>query len=300
MVWLAGCIVLLLFAAGLPEGAAQGRPLPEADAFYREIRENLARAQRSFHLFAYKERRSDVHTNPFGRLGTDGTRTFEVYPSVTSQLTYRRLIARNGVAVSASELAEQDQQYRTRAADLQRRAGAQGPDDRRVEVEAARRRERAQRMIEDVVGALDFTMEGRAEYEGAPAIVISFVPRPDARPTTREGRIVQRFKGKVWVDEAAAEVIRVEATSFEDISFGFGIVARLGEGTVATLTRRRVGDGPWMPTELTLTGRGRAALFRRLIVDYSVEWFDYRRLPEDSLTPFLDARVHGQSGSRPQ
>ena len=35
-------------------------------------------------------------------------------------------------------------------------------------------------------------------------------------------------------------------------------------------------------------------LFRTLVVDYAIEWFDYRRLPEESLTPFLDARVHAR------
>ena len=133
-----------------------------------------------------------------------------------------------------------------------------------------------------------------------PAIVITFAPKPDARPTTRQGRIAQKFAGTVWVDEAASEVMRIEAKSIDDISYGYGLVARLGAGTAATVTRRPVGDHVWMPTELTLTGSGRAVLFRKLDRRFRDRMVRLRRLPEESLTPFLDARVHGESGSRPQ
>jgi hypothetical protein len=94
--------------------------------------------------------------------------------------------------------------------------------------------------------------------------------------------------------------MRVEAKSTDDITYGGGFVARLDEGTTATLTRRRVGGDVWMPTELTLAGNGRAVLFRKLVVDYAIQWFDYRRLPQESLTPFLDAGVHGEASRRPQ
>jgi hypothetical protein len=283
-------------------GRAQDtRPLPDRETFSRTVRENLARAERVAYLYAFKERRTDVHTNPFGRIGTGGTRVFEVYPSATRQLTYRRLIERNGVAVAAQDLAEQDSQYRARVADVQRRLVPGNVDERRRrEADSARARQRGQRRVDAAVDALQFRVEGRTVYEGVPAIVVSFAPRPGARPDTREGRIAQTFAGTAWIHEAAAEVMRVEAKSIEDIAFGFGLIARLGKGTEATLTRRPVERDLWMPTRLTLTGRGRAALFRTLVIDFAVDWFDYRRLEGDSATPFPDARVQRQPGSGPQ
>jgi hypothetical protein len=75
---------------------------------------------------------------------------------------------------------------------------------------------------------------------------------------------------------------------------------RLNEGTVATVTRRRIDRDLWLPTQLTIKGRGRAAVFRALVLDFTADWFSYRRLEGDSLTPFPDTRIQGQSGSRPQ
>lgn len=279
----------------------ESRPLPNSETFYGRVRENLARAERLNHLYAYTERRTDVHTNPFGQLGTGGTSLFDVYPSAIRQLTYRRLVARDEMPISAAELAEQDGQYRARVVEVRRQMpGGAADERRRLEEEDARSRARGQRSIDDVVNALKFSLERRTTYNGVPAIVITFTPKPTARPTTRQGRIAQKFAGTAWVAEETAEVMRLEAKSTDDISFGLGLVARLSEGTTATLTRRPVGGGLWMPTRLTLTGRGRAALFlRRLAVDFVVEWFAYRRLPDDSLTPFLDPRVQGQAGSSP-
>ncbi|OFW06159.1 MAG: hypothetical protein A3I61_18470 [Acidobacteria bacterium RIFCSPLOWO2_02_FULL_68_18] len=288
-------------AVGWSGGRAQnGDPLPDRDTFYRQVRENLARAERANHLYTYRERRTDVHTNPFGRLGTGGVSLYEVYPSPVRELVYRRVVERNGAPVPAREIARQDREYRAHAAEVLLERGAGGSDEERfIEDESARARQRRQRAIDDVVDALEFDVEGRTLYKGVPAIVIAFRPRTGAKPTTRPGRVAQKFAGTVWVDERAAEVMQIEATSIEDISYGLGIVARLGEGTTATVTRKPVGDGLWMPTKLTLSGRGRAVLFRRLVVDHAIEWFDYRRLPDDSLAPFLDARVHGEAGRGP-
>ncbi|MNC89946.1 hypothetical protein D3C83_59670 [compost metagenome] len=66
------------------------------------------------------------------------------------------------------------------------------------------------------------------------------------------------------------------------------------------MTRKIVADGVWMPTQLTLDGRGRAAIVRTVVIDYTVDWFDYRRLAADSVAPFLEAGIEGESQRRPQ
>jgi hypothetical protein len=109
---------------------------------------------------------------------------------------------------------------------------------------------------------------------------VDFAPKKESTPKTRQGRIAKVFKGSAWIDEATHEVTRVEATSIDSISYGLGFVARLGEGTKATLARERVDSAVWLPTSIRLSGDGRALLFRKLNVDYVIEWSNYRRLLE--------------------
>ena len=297
----AAALIVTALVGGVMPRAQEAKPLPTPEALFKAVQDNLIRAERIDYQYAFRERRTDVHTNPFGKLGTDGTTVADVYPSATPALTYRRTIERNGVAVSPQALAEQDREYQKRAADVLRRLAAEQPDaKRRREVEAERAAQRGQRRIADVVSTLRFTIEGRAIHEGVPAIVVSFTPKPEAMPETRQGRIAQKFGGTVWIHEAEMEVMRLEAKALEDRSFGYGLIARLGQGTVATLTRRRIDSDLWLPTQLTIKGRGRAAVFRSLVIDFKADWFDYRRLEGDSPTPFPDARIQRESGGRPQ
>jgi hypothetical protein len=107
---------------------------------------------------------------------------------------------------------------------------------------------------------------------------VTFTPKPDAKPRTRQGRLARAFIGKVWVDEATSEVTRVEATAIDSMTYGFGLLARLNEGTVVTLVRQRIDDDIWLPTSIRFQGEGRALLLRKLNVDFGIEWFDYRRV----------------------
>ena len=275
-----------------PAGVATPEPLVD-EGFFDEARERLAEAFRLDDYYAYGERRTDISTNPFGRLGTGDVKLYEVYPSPTRGLTYRRLIAENGEPVSDEELARQDREYHDRAADVRRRLAEEAAeallaspeeraeaDLRRAEEREARRR-RAREQIDDVINAMQFSVERRELFEGRPSIVVTFGPHPDADPQTRRGDLARKFAGTAWIDEAERELRYVEATSVDSISFGLGLAARIREGAVATLRRERVADGVWMLTSVKLTGSGRAVLFLRGIsINYSREWFDYRPADE--------------------
>ena len=203
-----------------------------------------------------------------------------MYPAANPTPTYRRLLERDGVALSERELAEQDREYRAKVAEAQHRLQGENDDDRRRRVDDEEQAQRqAQAMIEDIVAALQFTITGRRVFDDQPAVLVTFVENRGFHPKTREGNIAQNFAGTVWIDAAHNEVMHVEARTTDDISFGFGIVARLHEGTTGSLTRQAVEPGLWLPTDLRLSGQGRAVLFlRKLTINYAVDWFDYQRM----------------------
>ena len=246
--------VLLLSGAAVP---AQ-EPLPNQEAFLAEVRDNLLGAQRRQYTYAYKERRTDLHMNPFGRIGTDGSRVVDVVPSGDGRWLTRRVIERDGKPVANPEVRRREIE----------------PDDRP--------RTQGRSGFADVVDALQFRLTGRERVDGKPMIVVSFTPRPGANPRSREGKMARVFSGTLWIDEVAKEVARVEATAVDSLSVGFGLVARLNEGTSASLVREPVADGIWLPTSLRLNGEGRAMLFiRKVEVDFAIDWYDYRKVAID-------------------
>ncbi len=267
--------------------AIQNGPLPDSQAFLQEARERLARSQQVWHQYAYKERRTDVQVNPFGRMGVTGTRVLEIYRPANPALGYRHVIERNGVGVPRHELEKMRVDYRARVlAELQGR-GEDGELRQKREQEDAAARQRAQAVVTDVLNTLHFEVVRRERRKGASTIVVAFAARPDAKPSTRQGRIAKAFKGNAWIDEASREVLSVDAVAVDDVSFG-GFIAKLYEGTVATLERREIEPGVWMPTNVKFTGEIRA-LFRKARIEYVIEWFDYRRVEDPLSSP--DSRV---------
>ena len=267
---------LVVGVAVTAHGASQTNHLPDRETFLRETREALARSQQLWHRYAYKERRTDLHLNPFGRMGTGDTRVLEVRPSPNPKLTYRRVIERNGVPVSKFELDRQDADYRARAARIERAYDDADAAVRREQDERLARR-RAQMIIDDVLNTLQFDIVRRESRDGRPAIVVAFTAKPNARPMTREGRIAKVFTGHVWIDERSREVSYLAALATDDVSFG-GFIAKIYQGTQAVVDRQEIEPGVWMPSRVSLEGTVRA-LFRKAQIDYLVEWFDYHALP---------------------
>jgi hypothetical protein len=254
-------------------GLGQPADLPPREPFLTETREALSRSQQLWHRYAYRERRTELHLNPFGRMGTGGTRVTEVRPSPNPQLTYRLVIERDGVPVPKHELDRQEAEYRARVARVERDASRIA--ERRAHDELLAR-QRARTVVDDVLKTLHFEIAGREVRNGRPVIVVPFEPNPAATPTTREGRMATAFKGSVWIDEALREVTDMRAVAIDDVSFG-GFIAKVYKGTEAMVERREVEPGVWMPTRLTLSGDIRA-LFRKATINHVIDWSDYRNI----------------------
>ena len=239
---------LLLAPFPVITAAAPQPTLPDEQSFFAAVRDNMARANREQRFYGYKERRTELHTNPFGRIGTDGVVVYEVTPGPTEGVTFRRLLEKDGKAVDNSKSERQERRIRT-----------------------------GRSSIDDTVATLNFAIDRRDRRDGRDAIVVRFEPRPDSDPETREGKLAKSFKGLIWVDEAAKEVMRVDATAVDDLTYGFGLVAKLHKGAVVTLARERIDDSIWLPTSIRFKGTGRALLFRKLNIDFAVEWFEYKK-----------------------
>ena len=231
---------------------SQARPLPTAEAFYAAVVANLAKSDREQYRYAYRERRSEVHTNPFGKIGTGGLLLYDVTPGNELGIYHRRLIERDGKPVT----------------------------DEKAETLDRRSRGKSNPSIDDVLATLDFRIRSREILSGRDTIIVDFAPKKESAPKTRQGRIAKVFKGSAWIDEATHEVTRVEAISIDSLSYGLGFVARLAAGTKATLSRERIDSAVWLPTSIRLSGDGRALLVRKLTIDYVIEWFNYKRVLE--------------------
>ncbi|MGE0041593.1 MAG: hypothetical protein AB7H88_06600 [Vicinamibacterales bacterium] len=288
--WRLGLVlVVALGGAAAAQGPGAQAPLPDRDGFLAAARERIASNQQLQSRYTYKERKADLRLNPFGRMGAGPVELYEVFPDPARGVSYRRLVARDGVPVPAADVARQDREFlagyekwRTQMA----REGADQAAARRAELERVRREEAE--TSREVLALFTFELAGRDTLDGEPAIIVRFDPVRDPKPRSREAKVASRFAGRAWVHETDHEMMRLEAEAIDDVSFGWGIIARLHKGARVVVTRRRVGAA-WLPAVTTFEGTGRALLFRKVVFDYTHEYFDYEPFDPTDLPARLAA-----------
>ncbi|HMO65125.1 MAG TPA: hypothetical protein PKE47_07890 [Verrucomicrobiota bacterium] len=192
--WLAFLCLLLPAASGR---ARADLPLPDAPALLQRM---VARA-----AAVGSETNTLVHqftkTSWYEKLDAAGnvTSVREKLYEVTLQrgLPHNRLVALDGRPLGPDESEQRNESERK----VRNRFSASGSD---------RADEGVSALINDgLVARFEFTVAGREEVAGRPAVLLRFRPRSGPLPNERlADRVINLLHGTVWVDEAEAEVVR--------------------------------------------------------------------------------------------
>jgi len=212
-----------------------------------------------------------------GRVVETRRRVFEVLPLPDDPEGFRVTIVRDNEPAGADAIARQRAEYTSRIARLEReRAGeSASARERRLRHEADERREN-QAMLADVRSVFELRLVRRETMNGAPCVLVTFSPRADANPQTREGRLLTNVAGRAWFSEADHELVRVDASAIGPIRYGWGILARIDGGARAVIDRRQREDGAWVPARYELSASGRLLLVKGINRDATVTFTDLR------------------------
>ncbi len=194
---LAGFVVTVCSLA--LSGYAQTRPLPDRDAFFREVRKQIRDDRRVMAEYTRREILRQQRLDRDGRIVESDVRVFEVFPSLEDGLTYRRLVKVNGVPVPAAELEKQDRRHQKKVQQRVRQLQREGSgwNQRRQQREADERRKEGS-LLNEVFRLFDFTIVRREVYDGAPAIVVRFDPKLGARTRGDVEKWQKKVKGRIW------------------------------------------------------------------------------------------------------
>ena len=263
-----GVLGLLAFTASARSGDEPGTaPLPEVGPFLAEVREHLHTDDFLLDQYTFTEKQTERQLDASGRVKKVTSSTYEVYPSAEPGHTYRKLVERDGKALPVDELAKEDRKQQMKEA----RAAA-----RSAEVQAKRQKSE-DTAIDEIFRLYDIRIVRREPLEGRDAILVTFSSRPGLETRTKPSRILKKFSGRAWIDEKDRQLVRAEAELNDDLSFGFGILAKLKKGAKAHLQRRKVNGEIWLPSEARFVGHGRVFLVKGIHVDTLSEYSDYKK-----------------------
>jgi hypothetical protein len=271
-----GVVALQLVASAF--AAECDQPAPDLATLARRVIDVLKREySRPSHL-TYIEHRRDIDISRLGKVSVGPLRTFEVYPTRPGD-SWKRLVAIDGKPLDPAELARRDAEHHRDVQKQAERERSETPKQRaaRLAKEAEEVRER-EAILDDAYAVFDLGFVCRETIDGTSVLVLSLTPRPDAKTTTREGGMMKHFTGRMWVSETDHHIARLRLHAREDVSIGWGVVARVEAGSGFDYVRKRVGDA-WAPSELTIEGSGRTLLFRKFQVKTVTKYSGHQRVP---------------------
>jgi hypothetical protein len=283
---LASFVAVVVLATARPGSAVVAQSSDEAQRLAARIRDRLVQSRAQLEKFGYFEEDTEIKLNRAGGEDERESRVYVVSPAANGGEPESRLLSVNGKPPSEDDL-EDDKERRER-------------EREDVESKSKSASQRRREAVEDLRRGLVVKIEGRETVDGHQANILSFEPRPGAQLQSRVGRFVRAMRGRVWATDAG-DVVRVEAHLDSDVSVGWGLIARIWQGSWLR-AKQQPHQGAWLPRELNAEAHGRTLLFRTFRTRYAVRYWGYRlgAAPEPTLSPPsqpADADAEGSPGS---
>jgi hypothetical protein len=266
-----------------PSVSVDSKPLPELDAFLKNVRKHLHSNWIVQSQYTYTEKTIVRELDDDGRLKETEIRVYEVYPSADEQFTYKKLISKDDKPVNAEAIKKGDSDYERRRQEWQRRLERENTDQKRIrkekELEARRKEEDS---VDEAFRLYKVTMIGREQMEGVPVIGLWFEPRFEYKPKTDGGKILVKVRGKIWFSEENYEYVRIEAELCDRLSFGLGFIVKLNKGSHMVFQQRKINNEVWLPVVSHFVGTGKILFIKGFRIDEETIYSDYHKIPAET------------------
>src|SRR5512133_2236951 len=197
------CISLLVLAVLAMPTVTAAQEQPEPMALIRAAVEREKVNDKKAREYMYVQR--EVNKKKQGDGFKTEIETSEVFFLYGDRI--KRRIAKDDKPLSESEAKEEEE----RIAKLVEKHKNASESDRHKQEEKARKEEEDDRkVLDEVAQAFDFRMQGVDNLGGRDAWVIQCEPRKDYHPKTKEAKILQKVRFKVWIDKEESQWAKVE------------------------------------------------------------------------------------------
>jgi hypothetical protein len=206
-----------------------------------------------------------------GRIRKTTSETWDV--TLLKGSPYQRLIARDDQPLSPKEARKEEERLAKSIAERQK----EGPKEEAKRLrEQEERRQRTSRLLAEINEAFDFRFLPEESAGGRTMYVIEGTPRPKFKARSREGKILSKLHGRLWIDKDELQWVKADIDVVDTIAI-FGFLARIHKGTHMSFEATRVNDEVWLPKRVYLRGTGRLALLKKLNAEVENTFRDYRK-----------------------
>jgi hypothetical protein len=248
-----------------------------------QIREVLRRAEekdlendKRQRDYTYIERVERHQLDGHGGVNKTETWTSEVL-EIYGEPVVRRT-SKDDKPLSADEAKKEDEKIQKI---IEKRKNESEEDRRKRLAREEKDREEDRKFVLEIADAFNFRLIGSELIDGRDTWVFEGEPRPGYEPKERNAKMLSKFKGRVWIDKAEAQWVKLDITAIDTVSVGF-VLARIHKGTHLIIELTRVNDEVWLPKLLQLHFDARVALFKSYDDDVEQTYRDYKKFRTDT------------------
>jgi len=251
-------------------GACLAQSPEELRTILRESLDKVQKADQQMGDYAYQRYNVRREFNTNGSVKAE--RTVLARHGFEDGYGFMQQVQRDGKSVPDAEQKLIQDAARARAAQLR----SMSPAERAQAEPQTRSRAPEHSFLKEFPDALDYKKVGEETIDGRRTLVLECTPRPGYTATNMRARVFEKVRGKVWIDAAQSEIVRVDAEVFETVTIGWGMIGKVQKGTRFHLERRRLPDGNWLPESQSIRFSARILVFKTLAQEEITRYSEYR------------------------
>lgn len=219
---------------------------PDAITLIKQVSENQKQLELLTRNYICTKQETIEKLDKSGNVKDTERKEYEVF-FVQNEMV-NRLIAKNGVPLKDDDKRREEDRVQNAIKRIrEREAKRDRGDEERVE-------------ISGVLATQNFTNPRKLLVDGREVISFDFMPNLAYKPRNKTEKLAQKLAGTIQIEEAALQVVRVEARLLEPYRFGGGILGSVKEGTMFIIEQHKVNDEVWLPSFI------QADIFARIVI----------------------------------
>jgi len=221
--------------------------------------------------YTYNERVEEHKLDGKGTVKSTEIRVYDVLEIYGEQV--RRLVSKDDKPLSEKDANKEEEKIQKV---IDKRKNESDSDREKRLKKEEKDREHDREFVKEVADAYNFTFKGTETLGGRDTYVIDADPRPGFEPTTREGKILPKFRFRLWLDRTEDQWVKLDATCIDTVSIGL-FLARIHQGSRIVIETTRVNDEVWLPKHVLVHFDAKLALLKNIDIDQDVTYKDYKK-----------------------
>jgi hypothetical protein len=222
--------------------------------------------------YTYTQRNEERSFDKQGHLQKTEIETYDIL--ILGGHDYEKLIARGDKPLPEKEARKEQQKMDQEIARRERESA-----EEKAKLEKERRERR--KFLNEVPDAFNFKLIGQEQVSGKPTWVISAEPKSGYQAKERLAKVIEKLRGKIWIEQSEYQWVKVEADAIGAVSFGFGLL-KIEPGAALKFEQTRVNDEVWLPASASIHADARVALFKHIRSEVNMRFQGYKKFQAES------------------